>query len=432
MNTYSIDTRTLKPGDIYIALQGENHDGHDFIEEAFQKGASQAIVNQDYQDKNNLNLIRVPDTLQALQNIAHEHLMKMPAKRVGLTGSSGKTTTKELIAAALRACLGEKAVFVSSGNQNNHIGLPLSALKVRPEHQVAVFEMGMNHFGEIALLAKIAQPHIGLITNIGSAHAGNLGGVEGIAKAKAELFEALSPQDIGIINVDDPRCVREAKQKLKARPISFGQAANTDIRITDDQVPCFSYQNQAISIHFPLLGHHNIQNAAAALAVAVALKLDFKTAALGLEQVQAIKGRLQKQTLRNGAILLDDTYNSNPDSMKAGLEVLASFKNRRKLAVLGDMAELGEAAPEQHLVIGTACAQKGVDLLFACGTLAKHYGEGACQAGLAPEHFVWASDSEALGQLVTAQIQPNDLIWVKGSRVMKMEKAVDKILKSYN
>ncbi len=426
MKSYSTDTRTLKPGDIFVAIQGDNFDGHDFVEEAFQKGASWAIVRDDYA-WNRANITRVSDTLKALQDLAHEHLLKMPAKRVALTGSAGKTTTKELIAVALRACLGEKAVFVSSGNQNNHLGLPLSALKVTPEHKIAVFEMGMNHFGEIALLAKIAQPHIGLITNIGSAHAGNLGGPEGIAKAKAELFEALTEKDMGIVNADDPRCVREADLKLKAKKLSFGKASWADVRILDDAKPVFSYQGQTVSVNFPLLGQHNVQNAGGALAVAMALGLDFKQAALGLEQVKPVKGRLQKQVLPNGAILLDDTYNANPESMEAGLTVLAGFEGRRKIAVLGDMAELGDSAEDKHHALGAACAQKKIDLLFACGTHAKHYGEGAFEAGFPMGNFAWAPDSAALGQLAAAQIQPNDVIWVKGSRIMKMELAVNAI-----
>lgn len=428
MKSYSIDTRTLKPGDIFVAIEGENFDGHNFVEEAFQKGASWAIVRQDYAWERP-NLTRVPDTLKALQDLAHKYLLTMPAKRVALTGSAGKTTTKELLAAALGAVLGDSAVFVSSGNFNNHLGLPLSALKVTPEHEVAVFEMGMNHFGEIALLAQIAQPQVGLITNIGSAHAGNLGGPEGIAKAKAELFEALTEEDTGIINADDPRCVREADQKLRANKLSFGKAAWANIRILDYDKPSFVYQDQAISIKFPLLGHHNVQNAAGALAVAVALGLDFKKAALGLEKIKSVKGRLQQHVLTNGAIILDDTYNANPESMEAGLSVLTSFKNRRKIAVLGDMAELGESAEDKHHGLGAACVQKGVNMLFACGTHAKHYGEGAFDAGFPMENFFSAPDSIALGQLVAAQIQPNDIIWVKGSRVMKMEQAVDMILK---
>lgn len=428
MKSYSIDTRTLKPGDIFVAIKGEQFDGHDFVEEAFQKGASQAIVREDY-TWNRPNLTRVPDTLKALQDLAHKHLLKMPAKRVALTGSAGKTTTKELIAAALRACLSDDAVFVSSGNQNNHLGLPLTALKVTPEHQIAVFEMGMNHFGEIARLCEIAEPQIGLITNIGSAHAGNLGGPEGIAKAKAELFEALSEDNVGIINADDPRCVREAELKLKSKKISFGRAASADIRILDYDKPTFAYQNQSITINFPLLGYHNVQNAAGALAVAIALGLDFKQAALGLETIKPVKGRLQQHALKNGAILLDDTYNANAESMEAGLAVLASFTDRRKVAVLGDMGELGEFAEDKHHGIGAACVQKGVDLLFACGSHAKHYGEGAFEAGFSMENFFWAPDSPALGKLVAAKMQPNDAIWVKGSRFMKMEQAVDAILK---
>lgn len=428
MKSYSIDTRTLKTGDIFVAIVGENRDGHDFVSEAFKQGASAAIVQNNYSG-NEKNLIRVPDTLKALQDLAHEHLIRMPAKRVALTGSSGKTTTRELITAVLKACLGEEAVFSSSGNLNNHLGVPLMALQVRPEHQVAIFEMGMNHFGEIARLAEIVRPQVGLITMIGSAHAGNLGGPEGVAKAKAEIFEALGPEDIGIVNADDPRCVREAGSKLKGRKISFGGASWADVRILDYAAPTFSYQNQTASPKFPLLGAHNVQNAAGALAVAVALGLDFEKAASGLSTVSSHKGRLMQKNLKNGAILIDDTYNANPESMEAGLNVLVSFPGKRYVAVLGDMGELGDLAPNKHHAIGAACAQKGVNLLFACGAHAKHYGEGAFEAGLPPKSFIWAPDSASLGTLAAAQIEPNDVIWVKGSRFMKMEHAVDTIIK---
>ncbi len=427
MNTYSIDTRTLQPGDIFVAIKGEARDGHDFVSEAFNKGASAAIVEEKYPGTEK-NLMHVPDTLRALQDLAHEHLMKMHAKRVALTGSSGKTTTRDLIAAALRACVGEEAVFASSGNLNNHLGVPLMALCVRPEHKIAVLEMGMNHLGEIARLAEIVRPQIGLVTNMGMAHAGNVGGPEGVAKAKAELFEALGYNGIGVVNADDPRCVREADAKVKGRRISFGQAQTADVRVLDYQKPTFGYAGKVVSPKFPLLGAHNVQNAAGALAVAVALGLDFETAANGLSNVEAYKGRLVPKTLASGVTLLDDTYNANPDSMEAGLKVLMSLPGARHIAVLGEMGELGDLAEGKHRALGAVCAQKNVDLFFACGPQAKHYGEGAFEAGLAHEKFIWAPDSAALASLVREKLHPGDVVWVKGSRSTKMERVVERVL----
>ncbi|MBL4818983.1 MAG: UDP-N-acetylmuramoyl-tripeptide--D-alanyl-D-alanine ligase [Deltaproteobacteria bacterium] len=427
MKTYSIDTRTIKPGDIFVAIKGETRDGHDFVTEAFAKEASSAIVAQDYEGQE-ANLIRVPDTLKALQDLAHEHLMQMPAKRVAITGSTGKTTTRQLTEAALKACLGDNVVLTSHASFNNHLGVPLTALRVRPEHKVAVFEMGMSTFGEIKRLCKIVEPHIGLITNIGSAHSGNLGGPEGVAKAKAELFEALQPEGVGIVNIDDPRCVRESDKKLTARKMGFGAAEWADIKIIDYDKPALKYQHKRVSPELQLLGHHNIQNAAAALGIAVALGCDFQTAALGLENVTPDRGRLHVHELNNGAIVIDDTYNANPDSMEAALKVLASFDNPRHIAVLGDMGELGDSAQARHHAIGAACVQTGVDWLFACGAHAKDYGEGAFEAGLSPEKFVWATDSKALAPLVSKQLEASDAILVKGSRFMKMEEVVNHVI----
>lgn len=427
VKSYSIDTRTLKPGDIFVAIRGLQSDGHDFVAEAFSKGASQAIVRSDYPGQES-NLIRVLDPLQELQDRAHRHLLSMPAKRVALTGSSGKTTTKEILATLCQACLSTEAVWLNEGNLNNHLGLPLSALKVEPHHKIAILEMGMNHFGEIACLAKIAKPQIGLITNMGSAHAGNMGGVEGVAKAKAELFEALEENDIGVVNADDPRCVREAERKLRAQVLTFGHSALADLRILDYQSPTFSYKGEIASAKLSLLGDHNVQNAAGALAVAVALGLDFKTAVQSLERLQPTRGRLAPLTLSTGSLLLDDTYNANSESMEAGISVLGSFHDRRRIAVLGDMGELGGVAAERHHAIGAACTQKGIDWIFACGEHAKHYGEGAFEAGFNMQHFVWAKDSVQIAEKLIDFVEPNDAIWIKGSRFMKMERVIERLL----
>lgn len=432
MTALSIDTRTLKPGDIFVALKGETFDGHDFVPEAFRKGASAAIVNRHY-PRDSHEYIVVDDPLVELQNRAQAHLENCPAKRIALTGSNGKTTTKELIRCVLAEVLGNDIVIASSGNQNNHIGVPLSIFKVKPEHQVAIFEMGMNHFGEIALLASIIKPQIALITNIGTAHAGPLGGPDGIAKAKAELYEALRPQDIAIVNVDDPRCMREAEEKVKGKCISFGRAPWANVRILQQESDIsgirltLSYQQQSESVHLPLLGTHNAQNAAAAIAVAMALNLDFSASVKALSLAKAVHGRLDRHTLSNGALLIDDTYNANPESMEAGLNWLASWPAKRRIAVLGEMAELGNQSEIFHQAIGAACAQKKIDRLFICGENAKVYSEGACNNGMSPSQIIWTANSEELAGFVQSQIQAGDVIWVKGSRVTQMEKVVLKL-----
>lgn len=437
----SIDTRTLCPGDAFFALKGENFDGHDYIETAFKNGASTAVVRSDYQVPSGLseqNFIFVADTLKALQDLAKLHLKKMPAKRIALTGSSGKTTTKELIRCALSACLGEEAVIANTGNLNNHIGVPLSALKVRPNHKVAIFELGMSHFGEIATLAQIITPHLGLITNIGTAHSGNLGGPEGVAKAKMELFENLAKDAIAIVNVDDPRCVRDASSKVHSQRLNFGRAQWADLRLKSVETIdpthmrlCFSFQSRELTIELPMPGIHNALNATAALAVVCALGYDFETAARGIQAVKAVKGRLVHHRLRSGAILIDDTYNANPESMEAGLNVLASYLEApRRIAVLGEMAELGEKALGLHRSIGALLTQKKVSMLFTCGQNAVGYTEGAIAEGFDESQIVWAEDSEALAQKVCQIVQSSDVIFVKGSRITKMEKVVEKLLSS--
>jgi UDP-N-acetylmuramoyl-tripeptide--D-alanyl-D-alanine ligase len=372
----------------------------------------------------------------ALQNFAKAHLKALTAKRIALTGSSGKTTTKELIRCALAACLSDEAVIASGGNLNNHIGVPLSALKVRPEHKAAIFEMGMNHFGEIATLTRIVSPDVGLIINIGSAHSGNLGGAEGVAKAKAELFENMSPHAIAVVNVDDPRCVREAESKVHGRRINFGRAHWADLRLKQveaidatHQRLVFAYKNRQVEAVLPMPGFHNALNACAALAVACALSLDLETAAKGLQNMKAVKGRLRVHELKNEVTLIDDTYNANPESMEAGLTVLASYpETRRRVAVLGGMGELGDKTPGHHRSIGALVAQKKIDALFTCGESAIAYAEGAIAQGFDRSQIVWAENSEALAAIVADKVKANDVIFVKGSRTTSMEKVVEKLL----
>lgn len=434
------DTRAAKRGALFVALVGDRFDAHAFVADALRAGAGAAVVEAGKDLPGvppDAPLIVVEDALKALQDLAAAHLARLPARRVGLTGSNGKTTTKELVAAALRAVLGDDAVLATEGNLNNHVGLPLTALRAHAGHRALVLEMGMNHLGEIATLAAIAKPHVGLITNIGTAHAGNVGGIEGVARAKAELFEALGAGDVAVVNADDPRAVREAQTKAKCRHVSFGRAAWADVRLASTTTLPeggmelgFVVGGAAVTARVPLEGRHNAVNAAGALAVAVALGLDVAAAAAGLAQTAHAKGRLARFTLGGDVLVLDDTYNANPDSMEAGLEALVELAGpRRKVAALGQMLELGEGATAAHRHIGASVAQHGVVALYACGDLGKHYGEGAIAAGLSPDAFVWAQDSAALAPLVAAGLNGGDAILIKGSRGARMEVVVDALKK---
>ncbi len=426
------DSRHIEPGALFVPLVGDSFDGHEFIEAALGKGASATLV-QRSQAKIAAPHLVVDDTLVALQALAQAWLQQMPARRVALTGSNGKTTTKELIAATLGAVVGVDAVLATAGNLNNHIGVPLTALRVEAHHRFAVLEMGMNHLGEISGYCRVAPPHIGLVTNMGTAHAGNVGGVEGVAQAKAELFAALPKDGVAVVNADDARCLREAT-KARCRHLSFGTAPFADLRLLavrplpeGGQLLSLSYSSQNVEVALGLDGRHNAINAAGAVAVAVAAGLDFARAAAGLSSAHPAHGRLERRRRSDGLLVLDDSYNANPDSVEAGLEALRLVAgDRPAVAALGPMLELGEHAAAAHRHIGAAAAQAGVRALFVCGELGRFLEEGARGAGLGD--VVWAPDSAALGPLVDAALGAQDVVLVKGSRGARMEHVVHALL----
>ncbi|HEY1099295.1 MAG TPA: UDP-N-acetylmuramoyl-L-alanyl-D-glutamate--2,6-diaminopimelate ligase [Myxococcota bacterium] len=428
----STDSRRVGRGSLFVALRGDSFDGHAFVEQAIEKGAAAALVEagSSIVTKTSLPLIVVDDALAALQQLAHRWLQQQPAVRIGLTGSNGKTTTKELVAAALRFDVGHDAVLATEGNLNNHIGLPLTALNVDAHHRFAVLEMGMNHLAEIEALCAIARPTIGLVTNMGTAHAGNVGGVEGVAKAKAELFEALPATGIAVVNADDARCVREAASKVKGTQLFAGTAAFADVRLTGvvdleagGQRLTFERAGDSAEVSLPLDGRHNAVNAALAVGAAVAVGVGFAVAVEGLSHVHHAHGRLERRRRSDGLLVLDDSYNANPDSMEAGLETLSTIaKGRATVAVLGEMLELGEQAEAAHKHIGAAAAQAGISMLFACGRFAAAYAEGARNAGL--DVVVTAADSTALAPLVATAVTPSQVVLVKGSRGARMERVL--------
>ncbi len=430
------DSRNIEPGCLFVALRGDRFDGHGFVEDALRAGAAAALISRSHPlaARQDLPLYLTDEPLTALQILAERWLQSLPTKRIGLTGSNGKTTTKELLAAALKAGFGAEAVIATHGNLNNHIGVPLTALTVEAHHRVAVFEMGMNHLGEIADYCTVAHPTIGVVVNMGTAHAGNVGGVEGVARAKAELFEALPADGVSIVNADDARCVREAQLKSRAPLLFFGTAPFADIRLeeivdqeTGGQRLTLRRKDEVVVVSIPLDGRHNAHNAAAAVAAAVAAGVDFQTAARGLCDVSQAGGRLQRKRRADGLLLLDDSYNANPDSMEAGLETLRHVAGtRRRIAVLGEMLELGSMSASAHKHIGAAAAQAGIAALFVCGAHRADYAAGAQTAGLV--HVVTAADSSALAALVAAAVHADDVVLVKGSRGARMERVVEALL----
>jgi UDP-N-acetylmuramoyl-tripeptide--D-alanyl-D-alanine ligase len=432
----STDTRAALEDNLFVALTGERFDAHAFLADALAKGASAAVASRVPEGVDAGRLILVDDTLAALQDIAHAHLLSLEARRVALTGSNGKTTTKELIAASLGACVGAGRVLATQGNLNNHVGLPLTALRLDADHDVAVLEMGMNHLGEIERLCEIAAPDVGLVTNVGVAHAGPLGGIDGVARAKGELFAGLGRDAIGIVNLDDARVVGQARERLRARRLTFGRDSGADVRLLNVEAHTTSglqidvvYDATEVTAHVPYEGAHNAQNATGALAVAAALGLDFAQAATGLEAATLVAGRLARRTAASGALVLDDTYNANPDSMRVGFVTLDDLAgDRRRVVALGEMLELGDDAAAQHEQVGRDAVQSGAQLVFACGTHADAYARGARAAGLDAEHIVTADDSAALAPLVERAVGASDAVLAKGSRGARMERVVERLL----
>lgn len=432
------DSRHIQPGDLFFALKGEQFDGHNFVQQALQAGACAVLVRaqQRLQATTAVQLL-VNDPLTALQHLAHVHLQRLPATRIGITGSVGKTTTKELVKALLQFCLGQEAVLASAGNYNNHIGLPLSALQANSSHKALVFEMGMNHAGEIAQLVSIAQPHIGLITNVSHAHRAFFRDVDAIAQAKGELFAALAhnANHVAITHRDDERCMKLLAQTSCCH-LTFGWHEQADIRICQTQLPqdipkqlqgqwlLLQHRNNRQRPWVPIIGKSHANNAAAAVAVAVAMGLDFAQACQGLQQMQPVARRLQVHSLPNNVLLLNDSYNASPKACEAALQVLQQLPAKRRIACLGDMLELGDAAPALHRQVGQQCVQYGVSQLFACGPLSVEYLNGSQQAGMPQACCHYASNSKQLAQHIIPLIQPGDAILVKGSLSTNMHVVV--------
>ena len=410
------DSRALEAGNLFVALQGPNHDGHDHVADAAAAGAAAAVVSHPVDV--DLPQLVVPDTLTALGELARQWRIACGVPVVGITGSNGKTTVKEMTA----AILGQSGpTLATRGNLNNLIGVPLTLLRLTPEHRFAVIEMGANHAGEIARLAAIAGPRVGVVTNAGAAHLEGFGSLEGVARAKGELFQALPAEGIAVINADD--AFASLWQGLAAgRVLTFGLG---DADVTADwegdaagsrlllQTPS---GDAPVDLATP--GRHNVLNALAATATALAAGAELAAVKAGLEAVRPVAGRLATRRGRHGARLLDDSYNANPGSLQAGLDVLASCAGRRLLA-LGDMAELGGDERAEHVHAGEAARTAGVEGLFATGELSRLAAEAFGAGG---RHFA------GVDQLIAAlepELAPEVTLLVKGSRSARMERVVE-------
>lgn len=418
----STDSRNTQPGDLFIALRGAKFDGGVYAAQALQQGAVGVILDAD-QAPEVLHAIRVPDTRIALGQLAAGWRNRFTLPIVAITGSNGKTTVKEMLAAILRAAAGaDDAVLATEGNFNNDIGLPLMLLRLRDTHQYAVLEMGMNHLGEIDYLTRLAHPSVALINNAQAAHVGMLGSVAEIARAKCEIYNGLDAQGIAIVNADDAHVGMWREANIGRRIVSFGLGPDANVRgeyRSDEQGSTLTVHTVSerfeVRLHVP--GTHNVRNALAACAAALALNIAPAHICAGLAGFSGVKGRLQKKPGRHGSTFVDDSYNANPDSVLAALKVLALHPGK-KILVLGDMGELGDEAAALHAQMGLAARLAGIDKLFALGDLTREtvgaFGQGAM-------HF------ERIQELLTDlenELSPDTTVLVKGSRFMHMERVV--------
>jgi UDP-N-acetylmuramoyl-tripeptide--D-alanyl-D-alanine ligase len=422
----STDTRALAPRALFVALKGARYDGHDFLAQAAAAGAAAALVERARPALRAaapaLPLLLVEDTRRALGSLAAYWRRKFALPLVALTGSNGKTTVKEMLAGILRAAAAEDAVLATRGNLNNEIGVPLTLLELRAVHRYAVVEMGMNHAGELRALSRLAAPEVALVTNAGPAHLEFFGTVEAIARAKGEIFEGLAPGGVAVINADDEYAELWRGLASGRRIVDFGLScpaavsASYRLRGLESEIVVRTPAGEAQAV-LRVPGLHNVRNALAAAAAAVALEVPPAAIAAGLARYRGVKGRLQRRPGPNGAVFLDDTYNANPESARAAIEVLARAPGRR-LMVLGDMGELGPAAPELHAQIGQHARAHGVERLFALG---EHSVHAARAFGAGGRHFPTV---EALTAALEPELAPGVTVLVKGSRFMRMERVL--------
>ncbi|MGM0436878.1 MAG: UDP-N-acetylmuramoyl-tripeptide--D-alanyl-D-alanine ligase [Bacillota bacterium] len=428
-----IDSRILKEEDLFIAIIGERFDGHSFIEEAVNKGAKAVIVDRSIKPYPNLSIIRVKDTTEALQDLAHFNRMRYKdLKVVGVTGSVGKTTTKDMLAWVLKQ---KYKVLKSEGNYNNHYGLPLSLLSLEGDEDIAVLEMAMSNIGEIKKLAEIAKPEIGVVTNVGQAHLENLDNVANVAEAKKELIEGLPEKGLAVLNYDNDYVRKMDSAFTGKKIIYYGLQDSADIYASNIK---HNYENK--NIEFELFfkdekkdivinkpGEHNIYNALAAISIAREFDVDWDLIKESFKNLDFSSLRLDIRE-KDDFTVINDSYNANPLSMKAAIDVLKDISKKRSIAVLGDMLELGPKKEEAHYEVGKYLAKKNIDILITVGDLGEIIANAA-EDYMENENIYRVENNKNAYEILNELKEKEDCILVKGSRKMKMEEIVDWILK---
>jgi len=425
----TIDSRNVKPGSIFIAIKGEKFNGHDFVNEALDKGANAVIINEDELEKyanRDETIITVCSTIEALGNLAAVWRRKLSATVIGITGSNGKTTVKEM----LSVLLSEKfKVQATKGNNNNHIGVPLTIFSCNEKHQVLIAETGTNHFGEIAYSAKILQPDFALITNIGASHLEYLKNLSGVKNEKVALFDETAKNNgLSFINIDD---IRLSALRLKYKNISYGFNAAADVRASikgytpeGKFILNLQYKKSSFDIISPLIGEHNAKNLTAAIAVALKLGLSKKEILSGVSRLLPVKQRLNAKVIGD-ILLIDDTYNANPQSMRAAFEavkVISSYQ--KKITVLGDMFELGAESRKEHERLAASIKKNKIDEVYLFGSGMKHLAAKLKEQNIFSKHF---ASREKLENFINNRAIHNSVVLVKGSRGMKMEEFVNQL-----
>lgn len=428
---FSTDTRTMAPGQVFIALRGERVDGHDFVEQAHARGAAAIVVDHDMPPP---GCMVVPDTLRAYAAIAADHLrsLRPGLTVVAVTGSSGKTSTKDLMASVFGAA---RRTVAAEGSLNNEVGLPATVLSADGETQVLVLEMGMRGLGHIAYLCRIAPPDISLVLNVGSAHIGELGSREAIAAAKSEIVLGARPGATSVLNADDP-LVSAMAARAPGPVLMFGQAAAADVRATDvalsaEGAATFRLhlpQSEPQSVELQVLGRHQVMNALAAAAAAHAVGLSAAQIAAGLVRAQPrSRWRMERRVRADGLVVINDAYNANPESMAVAIEALAAQRgNGRTVAVLGEMRELGSWSEAAHLDLGRLTRESGIDLVIAVGTAGLQIANGRGSAGT-----VCVDSVDDAVSVVTAECGAEDVVLCKASRSIGLERVGIALLEQF-
>ncbi|QNB05588.1 UDP-N-acetylmuramoyl-tripeptide--D-alanyl-D-alanine ligase [Herbaspirillum frisingense] len=430
LNDVVTDSRAVKPGNVFVALRGERFDAHDFLDAVAAQGAS-AVVVEHVPPGLTLPAIVVPDSRAALGQIAHGWRHRRAIPVIGVTGSNGKTTVKEMIATILAAAFGEDGYLGTRGNFNNEIGVPLTLFRLRDQHQAAVIEMGMNHPGEIAVLSRIAAPTLGLVNNAQREHQEFMASVEAVARENGAVIRHLPADGVAVFPADDDFTALWREEAGTRRVLSFGLTPQADVSATY-QAGTFGSSLQVtvkglavppaqFNLELAAVGEHNVRNALAAVACALGAGIAVEAVVRGLESFAPVNGRLQRKQAVSGALVIDDTYNANPDSVRAAIDVLAAIGGPRVL-VLGDMGEVGDQGPQFHAEIGAYAHSRGIPLLFALGELSRH---AVAAFGAQARHF---DDIAALNAAVEQAAPQGATVLVKGSRFMKMERVVQHLV----